>query len=739
MNTTDFDFDDARPLVWEDAFPWLAGALNLSGTHWWEEEIDPLDYLTFRARLSAVSELAIERLTRWSIGQIFPGLPPNIDLMQLALPRRALNALYRFGEGGCTSGQLMSITLNDMLDWRNVGVGTVDSILQELAELATTLPTPTVKSEPNLGNSHLTSPHESPQLAEWTTSLVEDLTLLATWYATVGLRDQKLLGSEVPPGTPDEVVEARGRIISLTPNEILPSDQLEHNVADLFDEALSQLDPRAVEALGSRLFADEPLTLDQLGKSHNVTRERIRQIEGKARGTLLSLISDTGPLETVARTARELIGTVRPLDDLLMLLPALSRTVRSVDQPAWRVLDRLDDAYEIEDGWCVVPTMNTARALTQTQLEEMADKYGVVRLEEIDLIRCRHSEDRLLLTAEWLTHCGYVLYGEFVLTRTASVNDYAAAVLSIEGAPLGAQQIIDRFAYERSANSLRNALSTDDRFDRVDRDGWALREWGMEAYSGIRSIIRELVGRGGGRVRLDDVVEYITARYSVSSSSIIAYAGAVPFITIDGVVQLDSGDRAARKAPENTRRMFRRVDGWAYRVKVTTDHLRGSGTVAPVAVATITNLKAGQSIQLDSRLGPQTVSWTGIQPAFGTIRRFLMEEDVATGTEVFLVINDDRTFEFECAPELEGSPLRDALSLVASPAVTDADEARVALARAIKLPDDSPVNSIIGGYRSRGDDDVADLILAAREDLETGELPATRIESADVDDIMGLL
>ena len=36
-------------------------------------------------------------------------------------------------------------------------------------------------------------------------------------------------------------------------------------------------------------------------------------------------------------------------------------------------------------------------------------------------------------------------------------------------------------------------MSGDDRFERVDRDRWALREWGMEAYAGVRSLIRERV------------------------------------------------------------------------------------------------------------------------------------------------------------------------------------------------------------------------------------------------------
>jgi hypothetical protein len=403
------------------------------------------------------------------------------------------------------------------------------------------------------------------------------------------------------------------------------------------------------------------------------------------------------------------------------------------------VLDRLDDAYEIEDGWCVVPTMREAEVVTQKFLEESTNQYGVIRLDEVRLIETSHPGRLVELTAAWITHCGYVVDGDFVLTRTSSVNDYAAAVLAIDGSPLSTQEIVDRFVFDRSPRSLSNQLSADDRFERVDRDRWALKEWGLEAYSGIRSVIREQVARGGGRARLTDLVEYITSRYSVSGSSVVAYAGAAPFATKDGVVQIATEGQGARKAPERTRRLFRRSNSWAYRVKISTDHLRGSGSVAPHAIATVLDLQAGETRQLDNPLGPQSVAWTGLQPQFGTIRRFLMAEDVAAGAEAFLVIHDDGTFTFELTRDLIGNPLADALALAGAPAVVDREEARLALARALRLPDESPVTSIIGGFRERGDDDIAELLISVREYLETGYEPAEQKHSADVDAILDLL
>ncbi|WP_162824252.1 sigma factor-like helix-turn-helix DNA-binding protein [Peterkaempfera bronchialis] len=735
--TDDFSLTDMRPRSWLDAFPWLKGAAEPGVDAWWNEAIDDADAVMRRRRLAQVSELAMARLTRWTIEQIFPGLTPDVDLYQLQLPARAVNALVQHH---CSrAGDLSGITLDGILGWRQVGVGTVDAILQGLADASTTVATPTVMTGYQANRSAPQPQIEQVRLPRWTSTSMDDLSQIATWYATIGLPSQPLLGTPLAPGVPDEVLKARQRLEALRAEDILVTDERALDVAGLFDEALRLLDHRAAQILSARLFADNPITLDEIGKNLGVTRERVRQIEGKARGAVIGFLSDGGPLELVAETVRSLIRTIRPLDDLVTLIPALGKTVDAVGQPAWRVLDRLDDAYEIADGWCVAPTMTAARTITQTFLQERADKYGVVRLDSLDLIETSQPERLPELTASWLTHCGYIIDGDFVFTQTQSVGDYGAAVLSVAGAPLSAQEIVDRFIVERSAGSLRNAMSQDDRFERVDRDRWALSEWGMDAYAGVRSLIREQVARGGGHVSLNDLIEHITGEYSVTASSVVAYASSPPFENRDGVVRLAGADREIRKSPERTRRLFRHEGAWAYRVRITKDHLRGSGFIAPMAIVSIVGLQFGQTRQLQSPLGSQAVSWTGTQPSFGTIRRFLMDSDIAADTDAFVIIRDDGSFAFEPARELTGDALTDALSLIGAPSTLGIAEVRDALTKAIGLPQGSPVTSVIGGYRERGDSDIADLLVSVRDILETGHHVERIAPTVDVDEILDLL
>lgn len=727
-------FDDLRPLTWLDAFPWLRGAsAGHTDTPWWDAAIFDASPDEHRRRLAEISELAMNRLTRWTVGQIFPGLPPQLPIAALGLPPRPRNALMQ-GANYTMTGELISLTIEDVLNLRNVGMGGIDTILRALADVSASLPTPYIGPLPS------SSPRAAPaeQLPGWLLALADDLSRIAAWQTAIGLPAEPLLQASSPTGTPDEIVKARQRLTEFSAHEILDENALGRDAASLLDGAFRALDPRAVQVLEQRLFADEPATLDQLGQQFGVSRERVRQIEGKARAAMLDALA-MDALDMVATAARAVIGRVRPLSDLLVLLPALARTVESVGQPVWRVIDRLDDAYEIEDGWCAVPTVSAAQDWTRTHLREHTNEHGVVHVDDLDVVETSTPELRGDLTKKWLSTCGYVVDGDYALTQTQSIRDYAAGILSITGSPMSAQELAERFVFERNVGSLKNAMAVDDRFERIDRDRWALCEWGMDAYTGVRGVIYEELAKAGGTIKLDALIERITGKYSVAASSVVAYASTAPFEVRDGMVRAASASREVRKTPERTSRMFRRDHAWAYRVCITHDHLRGSGSVAPMAIASILDLRYGDKRQLESALGPQAINWTGTQPAFGTIRRFLLECDVSVGADVFLVFRDDNTFGLELAADLSGQPLPDALTLIGAPSDLDAERARQALAAAIKLPVDCPVVSIIGGYRERGDSDIADLLVRVRHCLETGGPMERSLQTTNVDEILDLL
>ncbi|MBS3695254.1 sigma factor-like helix-turn-helix DNA-binding protein [Rhodococcus qingshengii] len=736
---------ESPPSTWGEVFPWLESIGSQSGERWWDEPVNATPSARRRRNITAITELATSRLSRWTIGQLFPTADSNQSLTNLELPARAINAICRAGYG--TVDDLKGLTVENLFDWRNVGSGTVTAILESIVVDAALGPHPTIHNltnslkpanEPTLITPNLVTP-AAPAFAS---PFTDDVHLVVTWFSLAGLSDAPFLARQLPVGTPHDVVRAWKRLESMTATSVTGQSEPPDGAA-LLDRALRDLDHRAISILRDRMFGDSPETLERIGSKLGVTRERVRQIEAKARNTLLAAldISNSSPIALLGEAARRTIGELLPLDLLLSDIPALAHPVDSIDQPAWRVLDRIDDAYEIADGWCASPTIEAARAATGTRLAESTDAYGVTRVDAVDFMDVEDEQLRHQFTARWLESCGYRIDGDFVFTRTQSVQDYAASILSVVGSPMSADEIVSRFAVERSIASLRNVLAIDDRFTKIDRDRWALAEWGIDGYSNIRTVIRQQLAKNGGSVNLETLVDWITSKYSVSPSSVIAYASATPFETVDRIVRITSRTREVRKTPRQTHRMFRWSNEWAIRIAVTKDHLRGSGSVAPIAVATILDLQPGETVQLSSDLGPQSVTWTGIQPHFGTVRRFLLEQDVAIGTEAFLVINDDRTFSVKLVRDLIDDPVSDALALVGAKPHSTADDAYVSLCRAIESAPQSGLASLIDDYRSRGDTEIADLILAGRRwfDSMAVRQPAPAPNSTDVDAILELL
>ena len=133
-----FEFLDLRPRSWADAFPWIPGKAANQGWEdgkWWDWSIDDTDTAARNSIVHNIVSLAIDRLGKWTLGDVFPGLPSEVELAKLDLPVRARNVLYR--EQILTGADIAELPVESLLALRNAGVGTVTAILRELVEVST--------------------------------------------------------------------------------------------------------------------------------------------------------------------------------------------------------------------------------------------------------------------------------------------------------------------------------------------------------------------------------------------------------------------------------------------------------------------------------------------------------------------------------------------------------------------------------------------------------------------------
>jgi hypothetical protein len=484
-------------LTWADVFPWLQDyGYPITGfglpidwqRHPMSDAKDPQQV----AILSRLATIALERLSNWTIGDIFPTLPSGLQLNKLPFSTRARNVLAR--QHFSVFADLQDLDVQDLLGIQLLGAGTLRSMLQILAEEAVTSPSMPLRSHSPVGpvaGKHFKVPapvHDLPNES------LKNLLRIARWLAIMGAPDATLLGTHTFAAMPQAIQEARRHLTDLTARDVLGTQEAGIDAAAIITETISSLDER-----------EQLLALDQLGTRLAVTRERVRQIESRLRADLVQLITASGALDLLSQSTRQLIGTLLPLEDLLAMLPALRGTVGGLDQSVWRVLDLLDDSYEVRDGWCAAPSLSAAQALTRAHLQELADAFGVVLLDDLGPLNAGLVPERdRKATLDWLRYCGQVLHhDDYVLTRTQSLGDRAAAILSIAGAPLSSEEVLDRLGVERSVTSLKNAMSADERIERVDRDRWALVDWKLDAYAGVRALISEELLKSGGQVPMD--------------------------------------------------------------------------------------------------------------------------------------------------------------------------------------------------------------------------------------------
>ncbi|WP_162240771.1 sigma factor-like helix-turn-helix DNA-binding protein [Leifsonia sp. Leaf264] len=637
------------------------------------------------------------------LGTLYSNVYSGTLLRSLGLATRMMNALMR--EKRSTFESISEESVASIMDWSHVGELSILSLIESL----------TIESIRDVkGTTDVPRPmaEARPSVAPWVDATVSDFHLIAEWNLMLGRPNSSLLASDEYLNAPYEVAESLRRLSALTASELFPMGG--STPAIILQRQSEEMDPRMTAVLKRRSFADAPETYEGIAVDLGVSRERVRQLERKARRELVSLVMD-GAMSSIAVTVRAQATGVLALDQLLRAIPSLREVVNTYEQPIWRILDRLDDRYEIADGWCAAPSIAAARGMTIQALRAAArggvsvSAQHVIPVDTALSIVPGHKLDADLLP-QWINYCGFSIVESLVLAGGAGTRGRAIAVLVSEGEPLSAESILDRLGEERSLVGLKNVLGSDSAFSRVNRDLWGLSEWEMSPYKPIRELIEDVLGTNDGSVSLSDLVDTLTSNFNVMATSVIAYAAAHPFVTEAGTVRRRPGDAGApAKSPWLTRRLYRQPTAWVYRTVVTDEHLRGSGSVLPIAVAALTHLDRGGKVELRSSDGVQGISWKGIQPTLGSIKRLTAQLSLEAGRAVFFTFWDDGRFSVDEVREGNGV-VDTVLAQVGCTWIASPREGVQALADALGLSGATGFDGIIARLRARREDDLAELL-----------------------------
>lgn len=665
---------------WLELMPWLdrygsartaALAALHSTPHWWERQ-SPAQTARHTDITVIGADLAHIYITDHPELRFADGLLREVEIPVAALDLgpAAATLVARLPHAP-TTAELFSRSPADLLAVRGADRDTVEEIICA-ALLATVVRDPsTLEADPRAARV--------PAAA----LLLDDLAALARWRRRRGDDDAPLLFADLEDGAPEEIQDAAARIAALAARD-LPVSAPTDPVAELA-EYFADMPENERASLRERVHGDSDL--------HDAPSTFPF---GTAVGDLLAAV-------------RVEVRPVADFDRIARKFPALNRVVPGLGAPLWKILDRLDDRFEVTDGWVAVPDLPDAEKQTRALLAEFESANGVVEPAAVKAVWSLPDDE----FDRWMQYCGTTTFEGRLLAPVDGLAGRAAQILEVVGDPLTADMMVARMGVNADVHTLVADLGDDERFVPVG-DRWALAEWTDDVVTAVRGRIARLVDARAGRAAVDVVVPALVERFGISADSARVFCAGGDFEIVSGDVRRRPRRYVPSSEPERTRHLYRLGDAWRLRIPATRDHLRGADFTVPSAVAALVGCEPGQRVVLPSRLGGQTLRWVEAVPRLGSIRRFLEDIGVDENGELLLEFRSDGRFDVLPLRTVadNAEPLRKALALIGytTPETVPEEGIAAAFATALGLDGESRPRRVLSAYRSRRETDVVALL-----------------------------
>jgi len=278
----------------------------------------------------------------------------------------------------------------------------------------------------------------------------------------------------------------------------------------------------------------ERMTLESIGKTYKITRERVRQIENYSFGVIRkspSYTKEKEALDELAKVIDEMGGIVSESHFLKMVSDDASA------QNAIHFILVLGDAFKkrkeddhFHHRWLVDDTLGNAVEVSLKRLyESLEDDALIPESEMINsfLVELKDISEKYKneeMAKRWLSLSKKISrnpLGEWGAAQSANIKakgmrDFAYLTIRRHGSPMhftevakSIQQLFDREAHVATCH---NELIKDKRFVLVGRGLYALSEWGY-ASGVVKDVIREIIKKHGALTKQEIIDKVLKERY----------------------------------------------------------------------------------------------------------------------------------------------------------------------------------------------------------------------------------
>ncbi len=286
--------------------------------------------------------------------------------------------------------------------------------------------------------------------------------------------------------------------------------------------------------------APTPETLEAVGQSYGITRERVRQIENQA----LRLIQKSDEYRARAQEFTELAEALKRLGGVATqdeILATLARNERERNYLLFLLsvgehFNRAKEGGDFVHHWYLDESQaRNVREALRTLYAALDDAIVLPEEEMLSLYRTelekrqQEARDEELLR-RWLRLSKKIApnpLGEWGRATSPSVRvkgmrDFAYLALKRHGSPMHfsevAQRVEELFGKKAHIATTHNELIKDSRFVLVGRGLYALAEWGY-AQGVVKDVIREILKKHGPLTK-QEIVERVKRERYVKDNTI---------------------------------------------------------------------------------------------------------------------------------------------------------------------------------------------------------------------------
>lgn len=371
--------------------------------------------------------------------------------------------------------------------------------------------------------------------------------------------------------------------------EALRFDQL----LDSVGRWIGGLDPRMQDVFVRRVVAfDRKETLDVVGARWGLTRERVRQLEGKVKE---SIAKECGGLLTVLGTSLAGLKSVVLPESRFRAATSLIVAPIPYGETVAAAIIWAAGPWRRVDGWVYHAEMKDKLHAVAAEVRSTADIYGLLpedaprKFDDLFLL----PEDRNIYLRD---HLGITMVSGYWCIR-ASDRTRVAAALKHLGRPATKAEVISTAGLDPDSR-VGNVLSNLPGVVRADKERWAFEGWVDDPYSGIVGEINQRIDANHGSVAMQTLLYELPRKFAVSEASVRAFLQTPAYQIEDGFVHRAHPDSYEPSMPTRWPDAYRLHGSWGQKLRLEARHFEGYSLKVRFDIAYANGLRPGCDLKV---------------------------------------------------------------------------------------------------------------------------------------------